>query len=170
LAGFEIAVTCYKGVSGANWGFDTWENRPVSTTWPNPSAAGSYDGLTFADGAMYRSDISHPLRLDQIGDGTSQTFLIGEDVPAVDRWASWPYANNAYGTCAIPPNATEPDGQAVPADDWGDLWAFRSRHPGGLQFGLADGSVRFIRTSIPLPVYRALATIRGGEVLDADQY
>jgi prepilin-type N-terminal cleavage/methylation domain-containing protein/prepilin-type processing-associated H-X9-DG protein len=166
LAGFEVAVTCYKGVSGANWGFDTWENKPVDTYWSNPSASGSYDGLTFADGAMFRSDINHALRLEHITDGTSHTFLVGEDVPALNRWATWAYANNAYGTCAVPPNAKQPNGAPFPPDQWGNLWAFRSRHPGGLQFALADGSVRFIPDAISLSVYRALATIRGGEVVD----
>ena len=161
-------MTCYKGVSGANWGFDRWEDKPVDTDWPNPSADGSYDGLTDADGAMYRSDIARPLRLEHITDGTSQTFLIGEDVPAYNRWTTWAYADNAYGTCAIPPNATERDGRPFPTDQWGNLWAFRSRHPGGLQFALADGSVRFVSQSIPLQVYRALATINGGETASLD--
>jgi prepilin-type processing-associated H-X9-DG protein len=47
-------------------------------------------------------------------------------------------------TCAIPPNA-------------------RSRHPGGVQFAMVDGSVQFISDGIPLGLYRALATINAGE-------
>ncbi len=120
---------------------------------------------------MYRSDVTRPLRLEQITDGASQTFLIGEDVPALNRWATWAYANNAYGTCAVPPNATRPDdGRPFDPDNWGNTWAFRSRHPGGLQFARADGSVRFVRATVPLPVYRALATISGGETVDDSQY
>ncbi|HEX4607279.1 MAG TPA: H-X9-DG-CTERM domain-containing protein, partial [Urbifossiella sp.] len=42
---------------------------------------------------------------------------------------------------------------------------FRSRHRGGLNFALADGSVRFISDSIDLGTYRALATIAGREVV-----
>ena len=38
-----------------------------------------------------------------------------------------------------------------------------SRHPGGLLFALADGSARFISDQLDLAIYRALATIRGGE-------
>lgn len=166
MLGFDIAVTCYKGVSGSNWGFDTWENKPVDTYWPNPSPTGNYDGLTYGDGAMLRSDINRPLPLIHITDGTSNTFLIGEDVPALNRWACWPYSQSAYGTCAIPPNATRPDGSPFDPYNWGNTWAFRSRHPGGLQFALADGSVHFIPTAISLPLYRALATIQGGEVVD----
>jgi hypothetical protein len=33
---------------------------------------------------------------------------------------------------------------------------------------MADGSVRFIRESIPLQTYRALATIDGGEIANPD--
>ncbi|MGH7171281.1 MAG: DUF1559 domain-containing protein [Gemmataceae bacterium] len=166
LQGLDVAVTCYKGVSGANWGFDTWENKWIDTYWRNPSASGSYDGLSYPDGAMYRCDINRPLTLLHITDGTSQTLLIGEDVPALNRWTVWPYSDGAYGTCAIPPNATTPDGRAFSPNNWGNTWAFRSRHPGGLQFALADGSVRFIPTAISLPVYRALATIQGGEAVE----
>jgi prepilin-type processing-associated H-X9-DG protein len=41
-------------------------------------------------------------------------------------------------------------------------------HPRGLQFAYADGSVHFISDAIPLQTYRALATIKGGEVASAD--
>lgn len=168
LDGFVVAVTCYKGVSGANWGFSEPEKQAVDTFWKNPSAEGSYDGMSRGDGAMFRSDVKRPLQLDHITDGTSQTFLIGEDVPEMNRWCTWAYANNAYGTCAIPPNAKKPDGRPFDSNDWGNTWAFRSRHAQGLQFTMADGSVRFIRDSISLATYRALATIRGGEVIIND--
>lgn len=52
------------------------------------------------------------------------------------------------------------------AGDYTNTWSFRSWHPGGLNFALADGSVRFFDDAIELSVYRALATIRGGEPLD----
>ena len=41
----------------------------------------------------------------------------------------------------------------------------RSYHPGGVQCVLADGSVRFISTSIDLATYRALGTRQGGETI-----
>jgi prepilin-type processing-associated H-X9-DG protein len=44
----------------------------------------------------------------------------------------------------------------------------RSYHPGGVNALLADGSVRFIKSSIAGSVWRALGSINGGEVISAD--
>jgi len=49
-------------------------------------------------------------------------------------------------------------------------FGFRSLHPGGANFTLADGSVKFIKDSIDLRTYRALGTRAGGEVVSADRY
>ena len=49
-------------------------------------------------------------------------------------------------------------------------FGFRSQHPGGLNAGFTDGSVRFIKDSINLTVYRGASTRDGGEVISADQY
>jgi len=53
--------------------------------------------------------------------------------------------------------------------DYGQF-GFRSLHPGGINFLFADGSVKYIKNTIDLGVYRALSTIRGGEVISADSY
>ena len=42
----------------------------------------------------------------------------------------------------------------------------RSHHPGGVQVLLADGSGRFITDQIDLVTWRALATRKGGEIMD----
>ncbi len=48
--------------------------------------------------------------------------------------------------------------------------AFGSLHPGGANFAMADGSVRFIKQSISQPTYHALGTRAGGEVISSDGY
>ena len=147
----------YKGVSGANWGWG-------DPTWRNLGTNGSWDGLNNGDGVFFRIDWKSPKRLLSISDGTGNTFLIGEDLPEQNHWSAWAYANSATATCAIPPNVKYP-----PGPDYSWMWeyntSFRSRHPGGVQFAYSDGSVHFIKDSVELPVYRAMATIRGGEVV-----
>jgi prepilin-type N-terminal cleavage/methylation domain-containing protein/prepilin-type processing-associated H-X9-DG protein len=41
-----------------------------------------------------------------------------------------------------------------------------SRHPGGVNVGLMDGSVRFMTDGVQLNVWKALSTRNGGEVID----
>ena len=46
----------------------------------------------------------------------------------------------------------------------------RSFHAGGVNALFADGSVRFIKSTVNGSVWRALGTIQGGEVISADAY
>jgi prepilin-type processing-associated H-X9-DG protein len=48
--------------------------------------------------------------------------------------------------------------------------AASSRHPGGVNTAFADGSVKFIKSSISNPTWVALGTRAGGEVVSADSY
>ena len=43
---------------------------------------------------------------------------------------------------------------------------FRSDHPGGSNFLMADGSVHFVQDTLDMQVYRAMSTIRGSEVVE----
>jgi len=46
------------------------------------------------------------------------------------------------------------------------LWqSARSRHPGGVNVGFADGSIRFVSSTVDLNVWRAAGSRNGGEVL-----
>jgi hypothetical protein len=44
--------------------------------------------------------------------------------------------------------------------------AARSRHPGGVQVGLTDGSARFVADSVDLSVWQAMGSINGDEVFE----
>ena len=48
--------------------------------------------------------------------------------------------------------------------------AFGSLHPGGANFAMSDGSVRFLKSTINMTIYHALGTRAGGEVISADAY
>jgi prepilin-type processing-associated H-X9-DG protein len=45
-----------------------------------------------------------------------------------------------------------------------------SRHPSGVNVTLADGSVRFVKSSVDLGTWRAIGTRAYGEVVSADSY
>ena len=156
------------GVGSGPW------NNVVCTTCTPPN--NTNNGLDMGNGIFYRTDgipapSGHPpLTITAISDGASNTFLTGEDIPALNQWCAWPYANAATGTCAIPLNNALVPGQPGFGNpgDWPDIYSFRSRHLNGANFGLADGSVRFVTNSISAFTYQAAATYAGGEVLGAD--
>jgi prepilin-type N-terminal cleavage/methylation domain-containing protein/prepilin-type processing-associated H-X9-DG protein len=159
--GIAVALSNYKGVTGDCWCWGTYVNK---CNTPVPC-----DGLTAGSGIFWRDNTKSPTRITQIVDGTSNTFFLGEDIPELDAHCAWMYANGTLGTCAIPPNVMS----APPGNDiyqgWPWLYSFRSRHIGGLNFALGDGSVRFLSDSIALNTYRALATIAGNEAASPDQ-
>ncbi len=76
-----------------------------------------------------------------------------------------------YNHCSGP-NASSPDCAFDPRkEDVHDramhdgVFTARSNHPGGVNVMMMDGSVRFARDAIALPIWRALATRSGGEVV-----
>lgn len=163
--GITVGQTNYQGVSGANWGADGSRRlkRGIGTDWENLGTNGSYDGLDDGDGIMWRSDYLKVRAIRHVKDGTSKTFLAGEVLPEKNRYVSWPYANNAYATCAIPPNVAPVPGRDYSPSGWPNVCGFRSHHPGGLYFARIDGSVDYVEDQIDLSVYRALATIAGSD-------
>jgi len=85
-------------------------------------------------------------------------------------WAAGDYPG-AKMNFVLGPNSKTPD-----CSPWGGVgegigfYSPRSRHPGGVNVGLTDGSVRFIKDSIALPIWYALASRSGGEVISSDSY
>jgi prepilin-type N-terminal cleavage/methylation domain-containing protein/prepilin-type processing-associated H-X9-DG protein len=79
-------------------------------------------------------------------------------------------ANACFANCVQPPdwlrNANVPGGPCLQLGQWG----FHSLHPGGANFAFADGSVKFIKSSINPITYRALGTRNLSEVVSSDQY
>jgi prepilin-type processing-associated H-X9-DG protein len=46
----------------------------------------------------------------------------------------------------------------------------RSKHPGGVNVGMCDGSVRFIKNSISIQSFQQLSSARGNEVISSNSY
>lgn len=102
------------------------------------------------------------VRFADILDGTSHTFIIGERTSELGP-ISW---------VGVVPELEEPLSRIVgaadhsPNDHDGHFEDFRSFHPGGVNVALADGSAHFISNTIDEGVFQALATIKGGEVVN----
>ena len=156
-----VGLTNYKGVVGALW---TYGDFGIAFSGLDPN--GDWPGLDRSDGILTRSDVRRvpSLRLVHVRDGTSNTFLIGEDLPEFNLHNGWPYSNTAIGTVAIPMN-TSNTGQPYDTGDWYNVYSFRSRHPGGVQFATADGAVRFLPQSMAQSAYRAMGTYAAGDVV-----
>jgi prepilin-type N-terminal cleavage/methylation domain-containing protein/prepilin-type processing-associated H-X9-DG protein len=169
LNGITMAITNYKGCMGSNWGYNV--SSTFTTTYPvaDPSVSNANlakDGLDHGNGVFYRSDGARKLTLRGITDGTSNTFMIGEDTHSFDKHCGgWAYANYVNATCAIPLNYADAGNTNA---HWQDRYSFHSNHAGGANFCFADGSVHFISNGIDLTTYRALATIAGKEIVSPD--
>jgi prepilin-type N-terminal cleavage/methylation domain-containing protein/prepilin-type processing-associated H-X9-DG protein len=150
LQGIPVEMTNYKGVAG-----DTQVGGASSSfvgTMPDCHYRSGCNGI------FYRNDYQDRPRLASVKDGTSNTFMIGEDLPRYNYHSAAFYANGDWASCHVPLNY-------LPSDpgDWPNAISFRSRHPGGANFCLADGSVRFVPQSMDHTHYRWSCTKAGGE-------
>ncbi len=146
---------------------------PASITQPPSNSTGT--------GIFWRQDWG--VSIAGITDGTSNTFLAGEQIMGVTMWNEWCEANASVGSTAIPLNYLAPNVKIVPGQGsinvktggsdvgtWFHWYSFRSMHPGGANFAFCDGSVKFIKNSINMFTYQALSTRAIGEVISSDSY
>jgi prepilin-type N-terminal cleavage/methylation domain-containing protein/prepilin-type processing-associated H-X9-DG protein len=135
-------------------------------------------------------------KLRDITDGTTNTMMAAEQIqgqgtggqynaPEDLRGFAWWYGGATYETW-LAPNSPIPDQMeattycvypsalnppCIVAPDIGlKTNAARSRHPGGVNTVMCDGSVRWVKNTINLNTWRALSTTQGGEVLSSDSY
>ncbi len=167
-----------KGNYGFNWGFADFR-RPDKNT-QGPFAA--YPGKT-----------TSKTKFQHIRDGASKTMAIIEMRKAPFRstqatrrvdvrgriWRGKPIGAYHVST-QQPPNSSEPDrivlccdhpDIGMPCDSvrlraagQGSYVTARSVHAGLVNVGMCDGSVRSIPDAIDLGVWRAMSTMRGGEI------
>ena len=149
----EVALTSYKGVIG--------DTRMGGTLSVHDGTMPDTHGLVGCNGIFYRNSYQEPIPLAKVTDGTSNTLMVGEDVPAANWHCVAYYANGDYASCHAPLNYF-PD-PPTPAD-WWNVMSFRSLHPGVSQFCMVDGSVRVFDETIDHDLYRALSTKAGGEI------
>ena len=128
------------------------------------------------------------IRLSAITDGLSNTMITSEVIVGQGfdlRGFSWWFEGAAFEGY-LGPNSSSPDmmqsqgycnypfqGNPPCAEAPSILSitnAARSRHPGGVNVGMADGSVRYVKDSVNLLSWRALSTTRGSEIISSDAY
>jgi prepilin-type N-terminal cleavage/methylation domain-containing protein/prepilin-type processing-associated H-X9-DG protein len=128
------------------------------------------------------------VKLTDITDGTTNTMLMSEVIMARNDkdydirgdFLNDDYPCTQYMTINLPNSGTDaspycnqtkyPWNPPCQTIGWGQPAhkAARSRHTGGVNVVMGDGSVRFVRDSIPLATWRAMGTMNGGEVVQND--
>jgi prepilin-type N-terminal cleavage/methylation domain-containing protein/prepilin-type processing-associated H-X9-DG protein len=126
------------------------------------------------------------LSISDVGDGTANTLLLSEGIISTETenwggvWGEQWYGNmgGALFSASLTPNSSAPDHVygPCPADEpcisiGGDAWwtpsarssqaAARSRHTGGVNAAMADGSIHFFTNTIDLLTWRAMGTANG---------
>ena len=82
-------------------------------------------------------------------------------------WAAHRFGIGPVVAMLMPPNS--PNADCNNTHDNGNL-AMRSRHPGGINCLLTDGSVRFVKNTVSEVTWWAIGTKAGGEVVSSDAY
>ncbi len=178
VSGGNLIPFDMKGNYGLNWGTNTyWDQGAGNGQWNAP---------------FY---MSYGAKVAGITDGTSNTLAMMEmrQTPSpntgnvTDRRARlWNDDSACYQISThFGPNSRLPDygvcfndlGRSLPcindtnsANALSFYMGARSRHPGGVNGLLCDGSVHFFKDTINLGVWQALSTSRGGEVVSSDAY
>jgi prepilin-type N-terminal cleavage/methylation domain-containing protein/prepilin-type processing-associated H-X9-DG protein len=167
-----------------NWGNTQYFQAASNNPFKGPLIPG--ESVPFL-GAPFGIDNSYGIQM--ITDGTSNTLLMSEVKVGLPNGNSQDHRgdvfNDDYNGCMFngysPPNSTLPDNanggcqypyQTNPpcTNNTPTFNAARSYHPGGVNAGMADGSVKFFKNSISIPAWRALSTTQGSEVLSSDSY
>jgi prepilin-type processing-associated H-X9-DG protein len=161
-------TTSYKGCLGDSIITDgTGGASPFADFGSKPDCHNTAE----CNGLIWRGAYYNPISMRKIPDGVSKTFLVGECVVAQDYHSAAYFADGDWASCGIPLNFfiyPETKEFIVPPPQWQQARGFKSRHPGGVQFVMADGSVHFVNESIDHNIYRGLSTRNGGEAVSVE--
>lgn len=179
----------YRGNAGVGPYFSPWVESPDSGNGMFPEVSTVF-ASDVPDGLGHTVLFSERLRgsggtpLDPARDVFPRTGQVAtaDDVLAACRIAARPPGTEGFTasgkswfwtgrertlfTHAQAPNGRIPDcsvGGMIPA---ADMATARSRHSGGVNVLMGDGSCRFVSESIQLNVWRSLGTRNGGELFD----
>jgi prepilin-type processing-associated H-X9-DG protein len=86
-----------------------------------------------------------------------------------EYWWDGHYENGIYNHVMLPNTWGCDDAANVSVNDGGASTA-SSRHAGGVNMMMGDGSVRFIKSTISTSVWWAISTRAGNETVSADSF
>ncbi len=149
------ATTNYKGVIGDTAILGT--NNPVwNADW---GAVPDCHDRTGCTGMFWRNTYFTPITLKSVTDGTANTFAVGESVVEIDPHSAAYYSDGDWASCSQQLNWYPDDtSDKWLHDNWFEVRGFRSRHPGGVNFAMVDGSVHFMNEGVDHKLYRGLST------------
>jgi len=175
----EHARSDYVANGGNRWleeivfGNDYWAFFLIKTYADGDALDAKWPDTALFDGIVSpRSQV----RIAEVSDGTSKTYLVGEKYLDPDRYTNGADSgdNQTMYVGYDPDTArfTESGGQPIPPQQdragWPDFIPYGSAHPGGCHFVLGDGSVRSINYSIDPLIHSRLGNRRDGLVIDND--
>lgn len=146
------------------------------------TTARGYDGMFPPDSTMDPTN-GRSISLADAKDGTSSTLFLGEfnyqhpsylwstastscpSNPVLNGVIRWGSARWGGGYAGLAVGGTGGVFNGYSGNVTTDRETWRSDHPGGAHFAMADGTVRFINTNINATLLRGLATRNGREVL-----
>ena len=128
---------------------------PVAPT----TAAGVKSLIEASGGDAFNADSGHTEWADARAHQTGFTTVLTPNANVIVVKGGTTYQHADFTNRREGSHATEITYAAVTA---------RSYHTGGVNVGLFDGSVRFVRESLDLATWRALGTRQGGEILAGD--
>jgi prepilin-type N-terminal cleavage/methylation domain-containing protein/prepilin-type processing-associated H-X9-DG protein len=156
--GIQNLSTHYYGIMGPT-GTAIINNATVTYT---TNSAGSNSAWSTHGILGYFHETAAPLkvRIADINDGTSTTLMVAERSNTEitgNSYRSWTRGCN--GGCGATKNVTNPINSTNynGSNNFNDI-SFGSNHPGGANFGLGDGSVRFISQTINMNVYKGISS------------
>ena len=181
----------YRAVSGrANMlvGHGAWDTFEPQL-WPSTDRFGSntkgvlhgtasaFNGVpaqtATGSGGVSVAVMGAPERITSILDGTANTLMVGENMftDVTRRATFWAYTYASYNQSSITAESRHLTNNynrcAATPGLYGDQLckrAFGSNHATGMNFGMADGSVRFVGYNVDVTLLQATATMAGGEV------
>jgi prepilin-type N-terminal cleavage/methylation domain-containing protein/prepilin-type processing-associated H-X9-DG protein len=148
-----------------------------------PGQPGSLpNGFTPADGVVVTAGDAKLVRITDVTDGSSNTLMAGEMHYLLKDFQDGPTQRNglttwvigtaglSFGYTNVPMNTVQCVFPYPPTANWDQdcRFGFKSAHPGGINFLFADGSVHFLRATLPQATYQALGSRNGGEVATFD--